>query len=169
MPGWQQAGSGAARESGFTLIELLIVIIIIAVLATIAIPTFLGQRQNAQDSATVRVVRDALTVVESANIDHMDYTAVTLAELSAIEPAITWQLKGENLVDPLGDPVVTAAVDAPAEENTVDFYPESATKYDLAAVSESGNRYGIEVVTTGSAGASYVKVRVADGDSQIGW
>ena len=61
------------NEGGFTLIELLVVVIIIGILAAIAIPTFLNQREKAWKRAAMSDLRNAATVVEEYFGDNGTY------------------------------------------------------------------------------------------------
>ncbi|MEY3019299.1 MAG: hypothetical protein RLZZ272_283, partial [Actinomycetota bacterium] len=52
-------------EDGFTLVELLVVVVIVAILAGVAIPTFLQQRERAWESAVRAELRSAVVALES--------------------------------------------------------------------------------------------------------
>ena len=78
-----------SEEGGFTLIELLVVILIIGILAAIAIPAFLSQREKAQGSAAKSLARTAQTAAETcATEENGSYLACTDADLKRIEPAL---------------------------------------------------------------------------------
>lgn len=76
-------------DEGFTLIELMVVVLIIAILLAIAIPTFLGARNSANARSTQSNLRNALTA-EQTNWTNAQAFDATVADMTAIESAITW-------------------------------------------------------------------------------
>ena len=65
-----------SMKKGFTLIELLIVVVIIGILASVAIPKFSATKQRASRSAGVADMRNLATAQEGFFADSSRYAAI---------------------------------------------------------------------------------------------
>jgi len=70
------------RDEGFTLVELLVVILIIGILAAIALPAFIKQREKGWRAQMEAALKDGSTAMEGWATDNDgSYSGTTLAEL----------------------------------------------------------------------------------------
>src|SRR5579863_9420345 len=109
-----------AAEAGFTLIELMVVLLIIAILLAIAIPTFLGVANSAGDRAAQSNLTNALTEVKalyqnSASYNQSTNTPMTPAnEFQASAPEFSWANDTACTGSSAGNCVSVQVVDAAA-------------------------------------------------------
>ncbi len=128
-------------EDGFTLIELMVVLLIIAILLAVAIPTFLGARNTANARSPQVYVRNALTAEEDSWATSQSFGL----DLASDEPSLTWTSSGLGTTAE-GKPVVEVAI-----------YTESVSSGGvLSASSPSGTAAdGVEIVAYGRDGNCY--------------
>ena len=113
-------------QRGFTLIELLIVILLIGILASIAIPLFIGKSQNAEAAEAKSAARNLMTHVDSCFVPGEDYRRCsTKAELEVND------------------------VDWGAGPGQVRVTNTTRTTYELEAVTRNGETFTIARSTGG--------------------
>ena len=133
-------------EEGFTLIELMVVVLIIAILLAIAIPTFLGARERAQNRAAQSDLRNALAAEKVFYTDNETYTGAS-ADIDAIEPALDYT--GSSLAAAKGfvslstGPVTSVTPNLP--NNVVCLTTQSA----------SGDVFALADIAAGAAAGTY--------------
>ncbi len=139
----------AGSEKGFTLIELLVVMLILGILAAIAIPAFLNQKNKANDASSKVMARTMQTAIETYNTDQNTYVGATASKLHDIEGTIP-----ASAPDPTNLSTQTYTVTAPASSSGNTF---SITKFGSAYIrqctipSASADKGGCNV-TTGTSG-----------------
>src|SRR3954462_3164886 len=112
-----------SRRSGFTLVEIMIVVAIIALLAAIAVPSFLRARKRSQATATLQTLRMIDGAKDQYAIENSKSPTMTPAPLD-LAPYVksgsklyTLLIAGTAPADSLGNTITVNTLDLPPQVN----------------------------------------------------
>jgi len=143
------------RDEGFTLIELMVVVMIIAVLIAIAIPSFLGFRKSAQDRSAQSELRSVLLAEKAFWLENGDYTE-TNGDITAFEP-------NANVGDAIATSVVLQLNATSNDTVCMTRTAESGNTFAIWESSSLGTYYGTTDLSAACPDAA------PDGYEQGGW
>jgi len=117
-------------DAGFTLIELMVVLLIMAILLAIAIPTFLGVKGGAQDRGAQSDLNTALTNAKAVYGNDQTYgsLASAVAQLTSSEASLSFTaVTAATTTPPKANTPGDIVVDVTSDGNGIAFFNQSAS------------------------------------------
>jgi prepilin-type N-terminal cleavage/methylation domain-containing protein len=137
-------------DKGFSLLELLIVVAIILIIATIAIPSLLRSRQAANESSAVAELRTIntaqITYLSSASGNYGNISQLVSAGL--LDSRFNGTLSGYNFNITTSGPDYTATADPASTSNgRYGYYstPDAVIRYSTTATAAPSGQAGMPV------------------------
>jgi prepilin-type N-terminal cleavage/methylation domain-containing protein len=134
-------GNGMKNNNkGFSLLELLIVVAIILIIATIAIPSLLRSRQAANESAAVANVR----TLNTAQVTYLSSAAGKYGDMAGL---IAEKLVDDTFTGTKAGYTYTITLDSTGQDYTVDAVPASPNtgRYGYYSTPDAVVRYSTNV------------------------
>jgi prepilin-type N-terminal cleavage/methylation domain-containing protein len=143
------------KNSGFSLLELLIVVAIILIIATIAIPSLLRSRQAAQESSAVSNIR-------TVNTAEVTYLSSNGGNYGSIPELITAGLLDNRFASSVSGYVF--AVTASGSDYTANATPTSANagRYAYYSLPDAVVRYSTATTGCGGPGGNCFPTGMSD-------
>jgi type IV pilus assembly protein PilA len=139
------------NNKGFSLLELLIVVAIILIIATIAIPSLLRSRQAANESAAVANVR----TLNTAQVTYLSSAAGKYGDMAGL---IAEKLVDDTFTGTKAGYTYTITLDSTGQDYTVDAVPASPNtgRYGYYSTPDAVVRYStnVSLAPTGQNGRS---------------